>query len=91
MPGYFYILQSETNGHYYIGSTLDPDSRLARHNANAVSATRGKGPWKRVALVSFASSEIAKKAEAFIKRQKSRRIVKLVMSGDFIWPDGFSS
>ncbi len=59
MPGYFYILLSETNGHYYIGSTLDPDSRLARHNSNAV-ATRGKGPWTRVALVRFASSAIAK-------------------------------
>ena len=89
MPGYFYILQSETNGHYYMGSTLDPDGRLARHNANAVSATRGKGPWKRVALASFASSATAKKAEAFVKRQKSRRIIELIISGDFIWSDEF--
>jgi len=89
VPGCFYILQSETNGHYYIGSTLDPDSRLARHNANAVSATRGKGPWKRVALVSFSSSATAPKAEAFIKRQKSRRIIERIVSGDFVWSDEF--
>ena len=86
MPGYFYILQSESNGHYYIGSTLDPDSRLARHNANAVRATRGKGPWRRVALVQFSSSPVAKRAESFIKRQKSRRIIELVILGDFVWP-----
>ncbi|MCF7848549.1 MAG: GIY-YIG nuclease family protein [Kiritimatiellales bacterium] len=50
MPGYPYILRSKSSDRYYIGSTIDPDSRLSRHNSNAVTSTKNKGPWKRVAL-----------------------------------------
>ena len=87
VKAYLYILQSAKSGHYYIGSTIHPDERLSRHNANAVRATRNKGPWQRVALVEFKTLESARKAEMFIKRQKSRRIIELIMAGDFVWPE----
>jgi len=87
MPGYLYILQSGSSGHYYVGSATDPDRRLSQHNSNASAATRGKGPWTREALVSFKSLSTAKRAEAFIKRQKSRRIIELIISEEFVWPD----
>ena len=89
MNGFLYILQSETSGRYYVGSAKDPDRRLSQHNSNAVVATRNKGPWARVALVHFSSSAIALEAEAFIKRQKSRRILELIISGKFVWPDQY--
>ena len=89
MPGYLYILQSKKTGRYYIGSCLDPDRRLAQHNANAVTSTKNKGPWFRVALVMFVSPTVAKKAESFLKRQKSHRIIELVISGGFDWPKEF--
>ena len=89
MPGYLYILQSETNGHYYVGSCVDPARRLSQHNANAVAATRSKGPWVRVALLEFSDSGIARKAEMFIKRQKSRQTIEKVVSGTFIWPESY--
>ena len=90
MNGFLYILQSEKSGRYYIGSCVDPARRLSQHNANAVAATRNRGPWARVALVEFETPERAKKAELFIKRQKSRRIIELIVSGEFVWPDQYS-
>ncbi len=89
MPGYLYVLQSEANGHYYVGSCIDPDRRLTQHNANAVAATHGKGPWVRAVLLEFPDSGVARKAEMFIKRQKSRRIIEKIISKEFIWPEGF--
>ena len=89
MPGYLYILQSDKNGRYYVGSCVDPDRRLAQHNANANRATKNRGPWRRVALVPFLTPAEAKKAEAFLKRQKSRRILEMVVSQTFEWPCEF--
>jgi len=90
MNGFLYILWSETSGQYYVGSCIDPARRLIQHNSNAVASTRGKGPWLRVALVEFETPTNAKRAESFIKRQKSRKIIELVISGEFIWPTEFS-
>jgi len=90
MNGFLYILQSETSGRYYIGSAIDPDRRLSQHNANAVAATRGKGPWMRMALVSFVNEKSSRSAEAFVKRQKSRLVIEKIISGEFVWPDQYS-
>jgi len=89
MNGYLYILQSEISGRYYIGSCIDPDRRLSQHNANAVASTRRKGPWHRVALINFPDEAQARKAELFVKRQKSRPIVERIISGEFIWPEEY--
>lgn len=87
MNGYVYILQSEKNGRYYIGSTNDPDHRLTQHNNGYVAATRNKGPWVRVALIEFEkNSAIARKAEHHLKRQKNRRATKQVIDGTYSWP-----
>ena len=84
--GYLYVLQSSKSGRYYVGSTVDPDRRLSQHNSNAVSATRNRGPWVRVSLVAFSDAPTARKAEAYVKKLKSRRLEELIISGDFRWP-----
>ncbi|MCF8119871.1 MAG: GIY-YIG nuclease family protein [Deltaproteobacteria bacterium] len=43
---YVYILQSEKDSTYYVGSTQDLESRLERHNQGRSKYTKGKGPWK---------------------------------------------
>lgn len=82
MNGYVYILQSEKNGRYYIGSTNDPVRRLQQHVAGQVAATRNKGLWKRVALIEFPSPTLAKKAEYHLKRQKNRRATEEAIAGN---------
>ena len=88
--GYLYVLQSSKSGRYYVGSAIDPDRRLTQHNSNSVKATRNRGPWSRVALLAFADVSTARKAEAFVKRLKSRRIVELLISGAFDWPEALA-
>jgi putative endonuclease len=84
--GYLDILISESSERFYIGSTNDPRRRLAQHNANAVTATRGKGPWRRVSLLPFDTPTLARRAEAYLKRQKSRCAIEQVLAGTFHWP-----
>lgn len=68
------------------GSTNDPERRLDQHNKGHVSATRNKGPWKRVALITFSSPTIARKAEHHLKRQKNRRATLQAIDGTYPWP-----
>ncbi|MEN7972576.1 MAG: GIY-YIG nuclease family protein [Verrucomicrobiota bacterium] len=86
MAGYLYILQSEKSGRYYIGSTNNPARRLSQHENGFVTATRSKGPWKRVALVEFSSPSIARKAEYHLKRQKNKRATEQAIAGTYPWP-----
>ena len=61
-----YILQSESTGRYYIGSTDNLDRRVAEHNdpgyKGSKTTKRFKGPWKLV----YAESSQAR-AEAMLK------------------------
>jgi predicted GIY-YIG superfamily endonuclease len=86
MIGYLYILRAARSGSYYIGATNTPDRRLAQHNANAVAATRGKGPWTMVGLLGFADEVTARRAERHLKAQKSRHSTEAAIAGTFRWP-----
>ena len=44
--GIVYILQSESTGLYYVGSTNDLPRRLAEHHRAHSLATRGRAPWR---------------------------------------------
>jgi len=55
MPHYAYILYSNTNDRYYIGSTSDIEKRLKRHNAGATPSTKSGKPWKVVYTKQFDS------------------------------------
>jgi len=48
MSYYVYIIRSDKDGTYYVGSTQDIESRLARHNQGRSKYTRNRGPWKMV-------------------------------------------
>jgi predicted GIY-YIG superfamily endonuclease len=41
---FLYILQSETTGRFYVGSTPDLQRRLAEHLRGHALATRSRGP-----------------------------------------------
>jgi putative endonuclease len=68
---FLYILQSETSGSFYVGSTRDLDARLARHNSGKVASTRSKRPWKLVYSEQFTSRSQARYREIQIKSWKN--------------------
>ena len=78
--GYVYILKSLKNGRYYIGSSQDPDERLAFHNFGKVKSTQHLIPWKRVYLKRYNTITEAIKEEYRIKSMKSRRYIDHLIS-----------
>ncbi len=70
-----YILQSEANGTYYVGSTADVHERLNRHNQGRSRYTKSGIPWKVVYTEQFNTRSQAIKRERQIKRRKSREYI----------------
>ncbi len=75
MP-HLYILQSQTNGRYYIGSTNDLERRLSEHARAHSAATRGRGPWTLIYSEEFATLPEARRRELEIKRWKSGKLIR---------------
>ncbi len=80
MAYYVYILYSKEIDKYYVGKTENPKNRLAYHNseANRIWTKRGK-PWILVKLIEFDNSTLSSSAERFIKRQKSRKFIEILI------------
>ena len=87
---YLYILQSESTGKYYVGYTTDPWKRLMEHNtAEHNTYTSKHRPWKLVALFKISESENeAIRIERFIKKQKSRTFIQMLIDTEF-QPEGY--
>ena len=66
-----YVLRSESTGRFYIGCSIDPQRRLAEHNAGETASTRGRGPWGIAFVRGFESLAQARQYEAELKRKKS--------------------
>ncbi len=73
---YVYILQSEKNNRYYVGSSENTQSRLAQHNSGQVKSTKSHIPWKIVHKESFSSLSEARIREKQIKSWKKRSSIE---------------
>jgi len=83
MFGYVYIIQSQKNGRYYVGSSEDPTRRLDEfHNLGKVSATKGGLPWKMMFVKEYGTISEARKIEYKLKQKKSRVILELVIKNN---------
>ena len=71
-----YILRSQKDGSYYIGSAQDVLARIARHNEGRSRATKGKGPWHLIYTESFETRAEAVRREQEIKGRKSRDYIE---------------
>jgi putative endonuclease len=78
--GILYILQSETTGRFYIGSTQDLDRRLSEHLRGHTPSTRGRGPWNLIYTESFESLLEARRRELQIKRWKSSKMIAALVA-----------
>ncbi|OGS46216.1 MAG: hypothetical protein A2539_02945 [Elusimicrobia bacterium RIFOXYD2_FULL_34_15] len=88
MEGKFfvYILQSESDGTYYVGYSGNPEKRLLIHNSSVDSWSSRKKPWRIIYKEEFTNRSDAIIREKEIKRQKSRKFIeKLILSiGDVV-------
>ncbi|PIS40999.1 MAG: hypothetical protein COT26_00395 [Candidatus Kerfeldbacteria bacterium CG08_land_8_20_14_0_20_43_14] len=80
MTYYVYVLKSLKDQGFYIGSTGDLKSRLARHNAGLSKSTKNRRPLKLVHLEKFSTRSEALKREKFLKRQKGGDVFKRIIN-----------
>ena len=74
---YVYILVDEATGtHFYIGSTEDLKSRLAKHNKGDVPHTAKFCPWKVETYIAFDSEEKAVAFECYLKSGSGHAFAK---------------
>jgi putative endonuclease len=80
MIGYVYILKSEINNRYYVGSTNNIERRLEEHNKGESKYTKLTKPFSIVFYQEFENIRIARQVEYKIKKYKSRSIIEKVIS-----------
>lgn len=84
---YLYILFSEQHNLYYVGYTSNYQQRLIQHNTQEFfnTYTSKYRPWQLVAVFEcgFGEKE-AIRLERFIKKQKSRKLIELLVDPEFI-------
>ncbi len=76
MRYHVYIIQSELDGSYYVGSTQDVEARLTRHNQGRSKYTKPKRPWCLVYQESHPDRSSAVKRELQIKNRRSRKYIE---------------
>jgi putative endonuclease len=80
--GYVYIIRSEKNKSFYVGSTTDLGRRIKEHNRGKNKYTKKFLPWDLVFSQKFNSLPVARKAEYWIKKQKDTRLIqKIILDG----------
>lgn len=89
-----YILKSNKNNSYYIGSSGNVAKRIALHNRGMVKSTKRYLPWTIVYQERFNNLSLARKKESQLKSLKKRKpIENLIKSGDprqFWWTWAYS-
>jgi putative endonuclease len=76
METFVYIIQSQFDGSYYIGTSANPQERLMKHNRPHKGYTARKQPWKLVLKTAFENKSEALKYEKFLKKQKSKVFIE---------------
>lgn len=80
MKGYVYILESERNRRFYVGSSINPEKRLTElHNRGKVMATRLMIPWRLVFKQEYENIRMARMVEYKLKRMKSKKILEEIV------------
>ena len=86
---YLYILYSEKLDHYYVGESENPEIRLEQHNTHYFRSnfTKVAEDWKIVLSFSCDSRDDALYLERFIKRMKSKKFTKRILTQPEILKD----
>jgi putative endonuclease len=73
---YTYILESETDGKHYIGSSNDLQRRLTEHEDGLVDATRPRRPLKLISYIATETEEQARSLEKYLKTGSGFSFIK---------------
>jgi putative endonuclease len=84
MSHYVYILVSQKNGRYYIGSSDNPHQRLIDHNSGRSAYTKRNRPFKLEFIQKFDTVSEARKIETKIKKWKRRDFIEKVIKDGYI-------
>ena len=79
MTNYLYIIQSEKDASFYIGTTQNLDDRILRHNQGQSKYTKTKRPWKIVYYEEHPNRSSAMKKEYALKRRKSKDFIEAII------------
>jgi len=77
-------LKSLKNGSYYIGSTVNVEKRLERHNEGRVFTTKNLLPLKCTFVQQYNTIRVARMIEYWVKRQKDRKLIERIIAEGFI-------
>ena len=69
MSFFVYLLESESNGSYYVGQTNNMDERLERHNSGREKYTSVHLPWRLVGKL-----EKSTRSKAVILERKLKQL-----------------
>ena len=72
------------NGSYYIGSTVNVEKRLERHNEGRVFTTKNLLPLKCTFVQQYNTIRVARMIEYWVKRQKDRKLIERIIAEGFI-------
>jgi putative endonuclease len=78
--GYVYILKSERNETYYIGSAKNIENRFEEHNSGEVKYTKNLRPLVLMFSQKYNSIKETRRIEYKLKRLKNRNIIERIIS-----------
>ncbi len=81
---YVYILQSEKNGKFYIGSTSNVERRLTEHNSGKTKSLKYLRPLRLVFKQEYNNAAQAKRIEQKLKGFKNRNIIQQIVNDGLI-------
>jgi putative endonuclease len=77
---YCYILYSEKINKFYVGACTNIDRRLYEHNIGHSKFTKTGMPWILKLSIEFEDLIDAKRYEAYVKKQKSRKFIEALIN-----------
>lgn len=81
-----YILESQKNNRYYVGSTDNIDRRIKEHNIGKVLCTRNLRPWIIKGFIQCSNLTEARSSEYRLKKYKRKDILeKVIKDKTFPW------
>jgi putative endonuclease len=73
---YVYVLQSETDHQFYVGSTRNLPARLRMHNQGLVPSTKKRVPLELVNWEGCLNESVAAQREKYLKTAWGKRYIK---------------